>query len=135
MKIKRFKIIALVGVIIFQPFVLARTNDVPHDHAAHSHSKQETVAQLNQKTAKYTVHTKRVHLDRDTLDNRMKLTVTHDCGPCINGDILHCQCSAAVQMRIDTIVISSYSSENVPVHCLPALDAHTTSIFRPPITV
>ena len=131
---KRFKAIMLVWVLLSQPllslaFSSSSTGD-SHDHSSHDHSSIEHDAvQAVSDT----------HLDIDTDEasahehhTATKVMSTNDCGPCLNGDMSHCQCHAVTHMGLG-VMLKSFSVFEPTVHYTYVLAAHDQSLIRPPI--
>ncbi len=150
MKAKRCKVIVLVGVLLSQP-LLALTlpsasahgalDSSTHDHSSHDHSSYDHSSDDHAPIQHDTVpvvldnhhHAVDAHSGAEHAHHGSTKTIsTHDCGPCLNGDMNHCQCSAI--MEIDLLFVFRN-------HCQLAfsgfyrsiLAAHRQSFFRPPI--
>ena len=119
MKLTRVKVILLVWVLLFQPMLsLASNAEAEHEHSAeHQH-----VAQNDH-------HASDAHHDHPESVNPM---ATHDCGPCVNGDMSHCQCGAVLPSIISTIYLDSPSRDTLSLY-RNILAAHSLSLIRPPI--
>ena len=61
-----------------------------------------------------------------------KTMSTHNCGPCLNGDMSHCQCHAVTQI-CTLLVFRSYSQLEPIGYYDSVLAAHRQSLYRPPI--
>ena len=128
MKFTRVKALLLVGVLIFQPMLsLVSSAEMEHDHSQHDHSAEQhhnVVADHRASDA---------HHDHDHSHPELaKAMAGHDCGPCLNGDMSHCQCSAVVPPAVH-----AFSFYSLPLDALPLyrniLAAHSQSLIRPPI--
>ena len=134
MKFTRVKALLLVGVLIFQPMLsLVSSAEMDHDHSQHDHSAQQhhnVVAE---------------HHARDSQDNHnhnhnhdhghpelAKAMAGHDCGPCLNGDMSHCQCGAVVPPVGFAFSLPLLLRDTLSLY-RNVLAAHSQSLIRPPI--
>lgn len=124
MKLTRVKVILLVWVLLFQPMLsLASNAEAEHDHSQHDHSAE------HQHVAQNDHHASDAHHDHP---ESVKPMATHDCGPCVNGDMSHCQCGAVLPSIISTIYLDSSSRDTQSLY-QNILAAHNQSLIRPPI--
>ncbi len=129
MKLTRVKVILLVWVLLFQPMLsLASNAEAEHDHSQHDHSQHDHSAE-HQHVAQNDHHASDAHHDHP---ESVKPMATHDCGPCVNGDMSHCQCGAVLPSIISTIYLDSSSRDTQSLY-QNILAAHNQSLIRPPI--
>ncbi|BCD98690.1 hypothetical protein [Marinagarivorans cellulosilyticus] len=131
---KRFKAIVLVWVLLSQPllslaFACSPAND-SHDHSSHDHASIENnLGQMVQeKHHSIDTHETSAH-DHHAAT---KVMSTHDCSPCLNGDMSHCQCHAVTHMGLG-VMLKSFSVFEPTAHYTYVLAAHDQSLIRPPI--
>jgi len=131
---KRFKAIVLVWVLLSQPllslaFACSPASD-SHDHSSHDHASIENnLGQMVQeKHHSIDTHETSAH-DHHAAT---KVMSTHDCGPCLYGDMSHCQCHAVTHMGLG-VMLKSFSDFEPTVHYTYVLAAHDQSLIRPPI--
>ena len=124
MKLTRVKAILLVGVLLLQPMLsLASNAETEHDHSQHEHSAE------HQHVAQNDHHASDAHHDHS---ESVKAMTTHDCGPCLNGDMSHCQCGAIFPSTVSTLFIVTSSRDTQSLY-RNILAAHSQSLIRPPI--
>lgn len=124
MKLTRVKAKLLVWVLLFQPMLsLASSTEMEHDHSQHEYSVQ------HQHVTQDDHHASEAHNDHSA---PIKTMATHDCGPCVNGDMSHCQCGAVLPSITSTVYLDSSSRDTLSLY-RNILAAHSQSLIRPPI--
>ncbi len=128
MKFSRVKALLLVGVLIFQPMLsLASSAEMEHDHSQHDHSAEQhhnVVADHRASDAR--------HEHDHSHPELAKAMAGHDCGPCLNGDMSHCQCGAIVPPVGYSFSLPSLLRDAQPRY-RNILAAHSQPLIRPPI--
>ncbi len=113
----------LVLVLLTQPLLSFALSNVSsdgmhgHDHSSHDHSASHHAMDSE---AEHGHH------------SATKTMSTHNCGPCLNGDMSHCQCHGVTQIG-NFLVFRSYSQLEFFSLYDSVLAAHRQSIYRPPI--
>lgn len=131
---KQFKAIMLVWVLLSQPllslaFTSSSTSGI-HDHSSHDHFSVEHNAFRVVPGTHHdiTTHTESIHEHHTST----KVMSMHNCGPCLNGDMSHCQCHVVMHMEL-LIAIGNYSVFEPVGYYAGVLAAHDQSLIRPPI--
>ncbi len=136
MNTKCFRTIMLVSVLLSQPLLSFSLSNASadgsrsHDHRTHDHSltQAESILVVADNHHAADAHSGHEHKDHSA----QKSMSTHDCGPCLNGDMSHCQCSAISQIS-HLFAFRSYSQSELSVSHSSLLAAHQQLLFRPPI--
>ena len=128
MKFTRVKALLLVAVLIFQPMLsLVSSAEMDHDHSQHDHSAQ----QYHNVVAEHHTSDSRDKHDHGH-SSSAKAMAGHDCGPCLNGDMSHCQCGAVVPPVGFAFSLPLLLRDTLSLY-RNVLAAHSQSLIRPPI--
>ncbi|MFL0802733.1 MAG: hypothetical protein K6L81_03385 [Agarilytica sp.] len=139
MATRRISAIVLAWLLMSQPVLsvaltnLAAHDEVVHDHSSAHHDDHHRTHFSDHHEEKVDHHEHEAfHQGRQDAHHSLMKATPHDCGPCVNGDMNHCQCGAVVQPNAFTAfryyVFSPYKLLYTHI-----LAAHRESLFRPPI--
>ncbi|MFL0799446.1 MAG: hypothetical protein K6L80_03275 [Agarilytica sp.] len=141
MATRRISAIVLAWLLMSQPVLsvaltnLAAHEDAGHDHSSahHDHHGTHSGAHHEEHDGKVDHHEhKVVHQARQDAQHSLMKATPHDCGPCVNGDMSHCQCGVVVQPS-DLTAFRNYAFSPYKLLYTHILAAYRESLFRPPI--
>lgn len=135
---KRVMAMILAWLLMSQPVLSAALTDITahgdHNHSSghhHDHHGTEVGAHHDHHEEKGHHH-EDGHQDHQHAYPSPVKASTHDCGPCVNGDMNHCQCGAVVHAS-EFSTFRNYAFFPSKLLYTHILAAHRQSLFRPPI--